>query len=44
MVNEMKKNIPTVTGYFAFSHGDEKFDGYISYEEALAKANPKSPM
>jgi fatty-acyl-CoA synthase len=43
MVNGMKKNMPTVTTYFAFSANNEKYDGYISYEEALAKASPKEP-
>jgi acyl-CoA synthetase (AMP-forming)/AMP-acid ligase II len=43
MVNGMKKNMPTVTTYFAFAAGNEKYDGYIPYEDAMAKASPKEP-
>lgn len=43
MVAEMKKNIPTVTGYLVFGHDNPKYDGFVSYEEALAKASPEEP-
>lgn len=39
----MKKNIPTVTGYMVFGHDNPKVDGFVSYEEALAKASPEEP-
>ncbi|HQO62263.1 MAG TPA: AMP-binding protein [Syntrophorhabdus sp.] len=42
-VTEMKKNIPTVTGYMVFGHDNPKVDGFVSYEEALAKASPEEP-
>ena len=42
-VTEMKKNIPTVTGYISFANGNEKYDGFTPYEEALAKASPLEP-
>jgi acyl-CoA synthetase (AMP-forming)/AMP-acid ligase II len=43
MVNGMKKNIPTVGNYISFAVGQETYDGFIPYEEALAKASPKEP-
>ena len=43
MVNGMKKNLPTVETYISFAVGPETYDGYIPYEEALAKASPKEP-
>ncbi len=43
MVTEMKKNIPSVTGYMVFGHDNPKVDGFVSYEEALAKASPEEP-
>jgi len=43
MVTEMKKNIPTVTGYLVFGHDNPKVDGFVSYEDALAKASPEEP-
>lgn len=42
-VTEMKKNIPTVTGYMVFGHDNPKVDGFVTYEEALAKASPEEP-
>ncbi len=39
----MKKNIPSVTGYMVFGHDNPKVDGFVSYEEALAKASPEEP-
>ena len=43
MVNGMKKNIPTVGNYISFAVGKETYDGFIPYEEALAKASPEEP-
>ena len=43
MVNEMKKNLPTVTNYLSFGFDNPKYDGYTQYEEALAKASPAEP-
>ena len=42
-VTEMKKNIPTVEKYISFAVGSETYDGFVSYEEALAKASPTEP-
>jgi acyl-coenzyme A synthetase/AMP-(fatty) acid ligase len=43
MVNGMKKNIPIVEKYISFAVGKETYDGFIPYEEALAKASPDEP-
>jgi len=43
IVTEMKKNITTVTGYILFGHDNPKVDGFVSYEEALAKASVEEP-
>ncbi len=42
-VNGMKKNIPTVEKYVSFALGSETYDGFISYEEAIAMASPEEP-
>ncbi len=42
-VAQMKKNLPTVEKYVCFALGNEKYDGFINYEEALAKASPEEP-
>ena len=39
----MKKNIPTVEKYISFAAGKETYDGFVPYEEALAKASPEEP-
>ena len=39
----MKKNIPTVEKYISFALGNETYPGFVSYEEALAKASPEEP-
>jgi len=38
-VNEMKKNIPTVQHYISFAIDNPHYDGFVSYEDALAKAS-----
>ncbi len=43
MVNEMKKNIPGVEKYVSFAIDNPHYDGYISYEDAIAKASPEEP-
>ena len=43
MVTEMKKNIPTVKSYISFGHDNPHYDGFVSYEDALAKASPEEP-
>jgi fatty-acyl-CoA synthase len=42
-VGEMKKNIPCVEKYVSFALGNETYDGFTPYEEALAKASPAEP-
>jgi len=42
-VNSMRKNIPTVEKYISFAVGTETYDGFVPYEEALAKASPEEP-
>jgi len=42
-VNEMKKNLPTVEKYVSFALGSETYDGFISYDAALANASPEEP-
>jgi len=40
---DMKKNMPTVKNYMSFAVQKEKHDGFVSYEEAIAKASPAEP-
>ncbi len=42
-VNGMKKNIPTVGHYISFALKNEKYDGFMQYEETLAKASVEEP-
>ena len=42
-VNAMKKNLPTVGKYISFALGNETYPGFVSYEEAIAKAGPEEP-
>ena len=39
----MKKNLPTVEKYVSFAIDNPHYDGFISYEDALAAASPKEP-
>jgi acyl-coenzyme A synthetase/AMP-(fatty) acid ligase len=43
MVGDMKKNIPTVEKYISFAVDNPHYDGFISYEDALAAASPEEP-
>ncbi len=43
MVNGLKKNIPTVKKYMYFGYDCAKYDGYVSYEDAMAKASAEEP-
>jgi acyl-CoA synthetase (AMP-forming)/AMP-acid ligase II len=43
MVNGMKKNLPTVTHYVAFGFDAPEYGGFVSYEEAIAKASLDEP-
>ena len=43
MANGMKKNLPTVEKYVAFGFGNPDYDGFISYEGAMAAASPEEP-
>jgi acyl-CoA synthetase (AMP-forming)/AMP-acid ligase II len=40
-VTEMKKNLPTVKNYISFAIDNPHYDGFVSYEDALAKASPE---
>ena len=40
MVKGMKKNLPTVTTYVSYAVDNPHYDGFISYEDALAAASP----
>jgi fatty-acyl-CoA synthase len=42
-VKEMKKNLPTVEHYISFGAGNPRYEGFASYEEALAAASPLEP-
>jgi fatty-acyl-CoA synthase len=42
-VNEMKKNLPTVEKYVSFAVDNPHYDGYVSYEDAIAAASPAEP-
>ena len=43
LVNDMKKNMPTVEHYVSFAVDNPRFDGYTSYEDAIAAASPEEP-
>ena len=43
MVGDMKKNIPGVEKYVSFAVDNPHYDGFISYEDALAEASPEEP-
>ncbi len=43
MVQDMKKNLPTVEKYISFALGKETYTGFIHYEDLLAKAKPEEP-
>ncbi len=42
-VNGMKANLKTVEKYVVFGNGNPTYDGYISYEAAMAAASPEEP-
>lgn len=42
-VNGMKKNLPTVQHYINFAVDSPSYDGYINYEQMLAKASATEP-
>jgi len=39
----MKKNLPTVTTYVSYAIDNPHYDGFISYEDALASASSSEP-
>ncbi len=43
LVNDMKKTMPTVEHYVSFAVDNPHFDGYTSYEDAIASASPEEP-
>lgn len=43
MVNKMRPNLPTVKEYISFAIDSPHYDGFISYEDALASASPDEP-
>ena len=43
MAKGMKKNLPTVTTYVSFAIDNPHYDGFISYEDALAAAASSEP-
>jgi fatty-acyl-CoA synthase len=42
-VGEMKKNLPTVEKYISFAVDKPHYDGFLSYEDLLAKASAEEP-
>ncbi len=42
-VNGMKKNLTTVEHYINFAVDSPSYDGFINYEQMLAKASPEEP-
>ena len=42
-VNKMKENLTSVRHYVSFAVDNPKFDGFLSYEDLLAKASPEEP-
>jgi fatty-acyl-CoA synthase len=43
MVNGMRESLPTVEKYVSFAVDNPHYDGFISYEDALAAASPEEP-
>ena len=43
MAKGMKKNLPTVTTYVSYAIDNPHYDGFISYEDALASASSSEP-
>ncbi len=43
MANKMRPNIPTVEKYVSFALDNPHYDGFISYEDAMAAASPEEP-
>jgi fatty-acyl-CoA synthase len=43
MASGMKKNLPTVTAYVSYALDNPHYDGFISYEDALAAASASEP-
>ena len=43
MVEGMKKNLPVVEKYISFAIDNPHFDGFVSYEDAIAAASPEEP-
>ncbi len=43
MTNKMKKNLPTVKNYISFAIDNPRYDGFVSYEDAIAAASPSEP-
>ena len=43
MVGTMKKNLPTVRKYVSYAVDNPHYDGFISYEDAIAAASPEEP-
>jgi fatty-acyl-CoA synthase len=43
MVSGMKKNLPSVETYVSFAVDNPHYDGFISYEDAIAAASPEEP-
>jgi fatty-acyl-CoA synthase len=43
MVNNMRKNLPTVEKYVSFSSDNRNYDGFISFENAITAASPEEP-
>jgi len=42
-VNSMKANLSTIEHYISFSVGAPEFDGYLPYEQIMAKASSEEP-
>lgn len=42
-VNGFRKNLSTVEKYVSFAVQNDRFDGYLPYEDLLAKASPDEP-
>jgi fatty-acyl-CoA synthase len=42
-VDDMKKNLTTVEHYISFAVDNQKFEGYLPYEDIMKKASPEEP-
>ncbi|PKN30807.1 MAG: long-chain fatty acid--CoA ligase [Deltaproteobacteria bacterium HGW-Deltaproteobacteria-21] len=43
-VNKMRENLPTVENYVSFAVDNPRYEGFVSYEDAIAAASTEEPV